>query len=77
MGKVSRGYPKQILDRMTKRRFVNTMAGVACSICQEDFNPGERALAINCDHDFHEVCIKKHLENEKTCPICKKEAFKR
>ena len=44
-----------------------------CSICQEDIQESQRTLVIsNCQHGFHEPCIEPWLENNNTCPNCRK-----
>ena len=42
-----------------------------CIICLEDFKTGDKALILPCIHLFHTECIKKWLESQNSCPICK------
>jgi hypothetical protein len=40
-----------------------------CSICLE--SSINKFMKLNCDHLFHEKCIKKWIENHNSCPICR------
>ncbi|KAK0054441.1 E3 ubiquitin-protein ligase DZIP3, partial [Biomphalaria pfeifferi] len=42
-----------------------------CSICHETIH-FEDALTLDCHHKFHEMCIQKWLEEERSCPNCRK-----
>lgn len=46
--------------------------GDKCSICLEDFDFGDNAIVLthNCNHPFHENCIKQWLRIRTTCPNC-------
>ncbi|XP_050217393.1 putative RING-H2 finger protein ATL19 [Mercurialis annua] len=44
-----------------------------CSICLEDYKNGEACRIFPlCNHIFHLKCIDIWLENNLTCPICRK-----
>nr|BAT25231.1 symbiotic Der3 [Nitzschia sp. IriIs04] len=43
-----------------------------CTICLEDFEPGERLMCLPCTHVFHTRCIGRWLtQRSATCPLCK------
>lgn len=43
-----------------------------CLICWEDFHEAKSLLIVKeCKHIFHEVCLKKWIDNAKTCPACR------
>ncbi|CAK3823209.1 Receptor y region, transmembrane domain- and RING domain-containing 3 [Lecanosticta acicola] len=43
-----------------------------CSICTEDFQPGEDQRVLPCDHRFHPACVDPWLLNVSgTCPLCR------
>lgn len=44
-----------------------------CAICFEVFEieNGEVYTVANCNHKFHEACIKKWKERNTTCPFCR------
>ena len=48
-----------------------------CSICIEKIEDKEIICELNCNHQFHESCIKTYLDkyNHK-CPICRDSAGK-
>ncbi|KAH1065833.1 hypothetical protein J1N35_030820 [Gossypium stocksii] len=46
---------------------------ISCSICLEDFTPGEIAHSLpHCHHMFHTSCIKQWLMQHKSCPLCRR-----
>ena len=49
--------------------------GLKCMICLDNCEQNEIISRLDCEHIFHENCIKKwrHLKN--TCPICRNEVF--
>lgn len=44
-----------------------------CVICLNDFQEKEKVMKLGCDHIFHVDCMKDWLENNKKCPLCKKD----
>merc|ERR1719217_614956 len=48
------------------------LRGASCSICLDDYAPGERVRVLPCGHTFHGGCIFPWLtERSPTCPLCK------
>ncbi|EJK69426.1 hypothetical protein THAOC_09321, partial [Thalassiosira oceanica] len=46
----------------------------SCSICLDDYAPGEQVRVLPCGHTFHGSCIFPWLtERSPTCPLCKGE----
>ena len=46
----------------------------SCSICLDDYDPGEHVRVLPCGHTFHGDCIFPWLtERSPTCPLCKGE----
>lgn len=44
-----------------------------CSICIEDFQPGEKVRVTPCGHHYHTECIMPWLTTKSAdCPVCKK-----
>ena len=46
-----------------------------CSICLNIYFRGQKIIKLNCQHIFHEKCIKKYLKNNlknPKCPNCNK-----
>lgn len=48
-----------------------------CPICLEEFEAGERSLAIQCRHAFHYQCIVQWLARTNKCPVCRFEIVRR
>jgi len=44
-----------------------------CSICLEDFCPGDVRRTLPCLHGFHKECVDRWLSSNGSCPICKHE----
>jgi len=43
-----------------------------CSICMEDYEEDSSvSKSVSCLHLFHEKCLTKWIEINKTCPICR------
>lgn len=42
-----------------------------CSVCMEEFSLGQRAVAMRCQHTFHENCIVPWLQKKQCCPVCR------
>lgn len=42
-----------------------------CCICLEKINMGDEIVALVCAHTFHQRCIRKWLEVNGKCPLCK------
>lgn len=46
---------------------------IYCSICLTDIKEGERVISLkSCHHGFHEPCIAQWLEEQRSCPNCRK-----
>ena len=43
-----------------------------CAICKNDDSKEECIMLKFCNHSFHQNCIDKWFEKNKTCPICRK-----
>ena len=42
-----------------------------CSICLTEFVNSDNLIILPCNHYYHEACVTKWFEKEKTCPICR------
>lgn len=42
-----------------------------CVICQGEYETNELIGGLQCRHEYHVECIKKWLQQNNSCPICK------
>lgn len=42
-----------------------------CAICQEEFEIGEIAKCLPCEHYFHPNCVIPWLKQCNSCPVCR------
>jgi hypothetical protein len=49
---------------------VNSHLDVSCCICLEHLSIGEFATNLPCAHKFHTSCIRRWLQQSRTCPLC-------
>ncbi|KAJ5608827.1 hypothetical protein N7528_009394 [Penicillium herquei] len=42
-----------------------------CAVCQEDINPDEKVVVLNCKHWFCVECTNAWLSVKDTCPMCR------
>ncbi|ELQ75741.1 E3 ubiquitin ligase [Trachipleistophora hominis] len=47
-----------------------TVSTGTCAICTEDMEE-EKGRIIKCKHSFHLVCLKRWVEQQQVCPICR------
>lgn len=52
--------------KMDSRDSVNT-----CSICLEKATDGSEAARLPCSHTFHRNCIRRWLDRQPDCPLCR------
>lgn len=73
---VRRSVPEQVRRRLpivsaSSRR--PGQVGSVCLVCHEDVVAGARLCELPCQHRFHEACIMRWFDENKTCPVCRKE----
>eukprot|EP00545_Synedropsis_sp_CCMP1620_P010488 CAMPEP_0119010762 /NCGR_PEP_ID=MMETSP1176-20130426/5230_1 /TAXON_ID=265551 /ORGANISM="Synedropsis recta cf, Strain CCMP1620" /LENGTH=194 /DNA_ID=CAMNT_0006963487 /DNA_START=72 /DNA_END=656 /DNA_ORIENTATION=+ len=49
----------------------NTTGDVSCSICLDNFEPGNTVISSSCSHCYHRDCIMAWLEIKDECPNCR------
>ncbi|CAK9050344.1 E3 ubiquitin-protein ligase RING1-like (RING finger protein 1) (RING-type E3 ubiquitin transferase RING1-like) [Durusdinium trenchii] len=63
-------------DAFVSRLQASTQEAVGghCVICAEDIvEHGTPVVTLNCQHSFHEGCIRRWLTRRHTCPTCRME----
>ena len=56
------------------RRFAEGLRGSGdlCTVCSEPVHPSDNALGTPCLHVFHESCLRPWLDQNNTCPTCRR-----
>ena len=60
----------QLLELTTSHPF--TIIEDRCGICRDDESTENIFLITTCDHLFHKNCLLPWLEQQGTCPMCRK-----
>ncbi|KFK23879.1 hypothetical protein AALP_AAs51353U000300 [Arabis alpina] len=47
--------------------------GVACTVCKDEMEIGNKAVQLPCNHKYHGECIVPWLRVRNTCPVCRYE----
>ena len=77
--KIRLPHEKEKLLSFAKIKEIRLMQGddFSCSVCLEGMRPGDRVMELPCNtkahHFFHFKCGKQWLENNHTCPMCRKD----
>jgi hypothetical protein len=61
--------PQYVIIRY--KNMPNKKDNTSCPICFEDYEDSSMVLSTECLHFFHEGCLKKWADLNKTCPICR------
>eukprot|EP00435_Cladocopium_sp_Y103_P072223 s127_g39.t1 len=62
------------VSRLQASTRVEALSGGHCVICAEDIvEHGTPVVTLNCQHHFHEDCIRRWLTRRHTCPTCRME----
>ncbi|CAG9319686.1 unnamed protein product [Blepharisma stoltei] len=48
------------------------MRELACTVCLENFIPGEKFIELPCLHPFHPKCIMRWYMVDHSCPMCRR-----
>lgn len=49
--------------------------GQGCAICLSEYELGEEVKQLQCEHKFHEDCLKEWSNEHDTCPLCRSNIF--
>ncbi|KAK6804891.1 hypothetical protein RDI58_002675 [Solanum bulbocastanum] len=65
---------EEVTDMMKTRIHCGTNDGeeIICVICQCEYENDETIGTLECQHEYHESCIKEWLlKGKRSCPICR------
>jgi len=63
--------PQEEIEKLPEVVFEKSHEKSSCSICQDDYNEGDRILNLPCKHTFHKNCVTKWLTMHNSCPMCR------
>jgi len=70
---VKKGMTEKELEQFPMDVHLKEIDGaVSCSVCISEVETGEIIRKLNCGHKFHRDCIDTWLNQNITCPVCKK-----
>ena len=80
-GPVGRGASSSVIEALPETRHrvgagtggAGPTSAESCSVCLEEYAEGDRVRTLPCGHQFHSRCVDRWLQNNRACPICKKE----
>ena len=66
---------ENIINEYLKKFFINKseIVNSICNICKSEYEYGDKIITLSCNHHFHSLCIKKWLNDNKTCVTCRTE----
>lgn len=75
---VSRGANHHAIQSLPTRKYTKasqtSSADSRCNICLSEYEEGDTLKSLpSCLHSFHEDCINKWLQINKSCPVCRQE----
>ena len=72
----SYGAPPASQDNVSKLQEFDYAPGkckaIDCTVCQEDYNHGDKLVNLPCNHTYHKDCVTEWLKRHDACPICRK-----
>ena len=62
-----------VSENHCKRNEQGELEVPSCTVCITEIPLGERAVFLPCGHLFHKDCLMPWLEQNNTCPVCRRE----
>lgn len=60
------------LDNVLLYKSIILPENTNCSICLEKYRASVTIVELQCNHNFHRICIDKWIKNNHSCPYCRK-----
>ena len=57
---------------LSERIHISEIDDSCCPICLEEYDNNKKIIKLNCNHIFHESCIKEWFVEKDNCPNCRK-----
>lgn len=68
------GLPVTIMRKLLRPvRYTVDLHDTPCTICLERCTPDDRLARLLCGHTFHCHCLQTWLQEQYTCPMCRKD----
>ena len=62
------------LEDISKQRYATTTDYEdSCSICLENYKAQDVIITIPCKHSFHDGCLDMWIDQQTSCPLCRKD----
>jgi hypothetical protein len=42
-----------------------------CAVCLTEIDDNDRAMMTPCGHGFHEECLRRWMQEQMICPVCR------
>lgn len=68
-GDVVDNEPQYVIIRY--KNMPNKKENTSCPICFDEYDDSSMVSSTKCLHFFHKECLKKWIDVNKTCPICR------
>ena len=71
--KEKRGLTSREIKTLKEKKYSKNLKTFSdeCPICLMSFENNQPLKILDCQHCFHSKCLKRWLENQRTCPYCK------
>jgi len=70
---VKKGMSNEEMKKFPVKIYLKNFDGaMSCSVCISECETGEMVRELSCGHKFHKDCVDTWLEENITCPCCKK-----
>ncbi|MCL7029367.1 hypothetical protein MKW94_025523 [Papaver nudicaule] len=63
--------PRSEINKLNKIYYAGE-SGEPCMICIEEFCQKEEVIILGCRHVFHSGCLLRWMEENRTCPLCRR-----
>uniref|UniRef100_A0A2C9LA33 RING-type domain-containing protein n=1 Tax=Biomphalaria glabrata TaxID=6526 RepID=A0A2C9LA33_BIOGL len=64
--------PESLRDRpIVSQDQWNSFSSSHCALCTDEFSGPAEKTVLPCNHYFHNECIRPHIQEDRSCPVCR------